>query len=401
MKLTLLLDLDNTLIGNDMGSFLPVYFKSLSARFPQWPGDSFVKKLLAATQVMVSKNQPELTLEQTFDRVFYPSLGIKKEDAAADLEEFYAGEFGTFHYLTQPRPEAVELVQRAQAKGVDMIVATNPIFPRSAILHRIHWAGFPDEKPFRLVTSFDGFHFSKPHPAYYAEILAQIGCPDQPAIMVGDNLEDDLIPAAKIGIAGFLITDHPVTLPDGLSVPIQQGKLGDVWNWVEQIAGKLTPPSDLHTSQAILATLKATPAALDTICRNLTQEEWQHKPALKEWAITEILCHLRDVDREVNLPRISQLLNEEEPFLPGIETDPWADERHYITQSGPAALAAFMDARAEMTGALHQLPAEGWERLARHAIFGPTNLLELLSFIATHDIVHIRQVFHTLNSVHA
>ena len=122
-----------------------------------------------------------------------------------------------------------------------MVVATNPIFPRSAILHRLNWAGFPDEKPFRLVTSFEGFHFAKPNPAYYAEILAQIGCPDQPAIMVGDNLEDDLIPAAQIGIPGFLITDHPVTLPDGLGVPIQQGKIGDVWSWIEQIAGKLKP----------------------------------------------------------------------------------------------------------------------------------------------------------------
>ena len=34
MNFTLLLDLDNTLIGNDMGSFLPVYFKSLERQVP-------------------------------------------------------------------------------------------------------------------------------------------------------------------------------------------------------------------------------------------------------------------------------------------------------------------------------------------------------------------------------
>ena len=85
MNLTLLLDLDNTLLSNDMGKFLPVYFKGLSARFPQWPGDVFIKKLLAATHGMVTKNQPDLTLEQAFDQVFYPSLGVKKEATPEDI----------------------------------------------------------------------------------------------------------------------------------------------------------------------------------------------------------------------------------------------------------------------------------------------------------------------------
>jgi FMN phosphatase YigB (HAD superfamily) len=396
MNLTLLLDLDNTLISNDMSTFLPVYFKGLSARFTQWPGDQFVQKLLAATRVMVTKNQPRLTLEQAFDRVFYPSLGIRKADAAAELEEFYSEEFGTFHYLTEKRPEAVDLVNQAHAAGAKIVVATNPIFPRSAILHRIHWAGFPDESPFSLVTSFESLHFAKPNPAYYAEILAQMGFPDQPAVMVGDSLDDDILPAAALGIPGFLITDKPVTLPEGLNAPVHQGKIGEVWHWIETNIEHWAAYKPAHSRKAILATLKSTPAAIESCCRKVNPVCWNRRPSQDEWAINEILCHLRDVDREVNFVRVRQVLDEQEPFLPGLDTDQWAEERKYIDQPGAEALEAYFESRSAMTEMLEQLPAEGWDRLARHAIFGPTNLLELTSFMATHDIVHVRQAAQTM-----
>ena len=56
------------------------------------------------------------------------------------------------------------------------MVATNPIFPRKAILHRLSWAGLaPEQVPFALITDYERFHFAKPNPAFFAEILAQLG----------------------------------------------------------------------------------------------------------------------------------------------------------------------------------------------------------------------------------
>jgi hypothetical protein len=47
---------------------------------------------------------------------------------------------------------------------------------------------------------------------------------------------------------------------------------------------------------------------------------------------------------------------------------------------------------------LKEITAESfaWERKARHAIFGPTNFLEIISFIADHDRMHIQQAWRTL-----
>jgi FMN phosphatase YigB (HAD superfamily) len=397
MKLSLLLDLDDTLLGNDINSFLPVYLTQLGRNFSKVSTDDFVKKLMAATQTMVNKDDPRQTLEQAFDQVFYPSLQVEKKDVIATLERFYDQEFGRLSYLTQRRPDAIRLVQQAFASGIDVVIATNPIFPRSAIQHRLNWAGVGD-LPFSLVTSLENFHFAKPNPAYFAEILSQLGCQDQPAVMVGNSLEDDLLPAAVLGIPGYLVTSKPVLLPTNLAAPIQQGPIKAVWPWIQQMAAQSNTAPTSMESQAILAALKAAPAALESLCRQLTPAQWVHQPVSQEWSVTEILCHMRDVDREVNFPRLQALQTEEAPFLPGVVTDPWAIERSYLSQSGQAAMEAFMSIRAELTGFLNQMNIANWQRPARHAIFGPTTVLELLGFVVTHDIVHIRQAFHTIAS---
>jgi hypothetical protein len=111
-----------------------------------------------------------------------------------------------------------------------------------------------------------------------------------------------------------------------------------------------------------------------------------------EWSFTEIVCHLRDLDKEVNLPRIRKVLTEENIFLPGVVSDPWADERKYNLQDCCKALQDFTAARIELISVLKNLPNESWKRVARHAIFGPTMLKELIEFIATHDRNHLQQV---------
>jgi hypothetical protein len=101
------------------------------------------------------------------------------------------------------------------------------------------------------------------------------------------------------------------------------------------------------------------------------------------------------VEREVNLPRIRKVLAEENPFLVGEVTDVWVKERQSAKQDGRQALAEFTTARKESLGLLNGLQAE-WSRPARHAIFGPTALQELVGFVAGHDRAHIQQVWKTL-----
>ena len=97
----------------------------------------------------------------------------------------------------------------------------------------------------------------------------------------------------------------------------------------------------------------------------------------------------------MNLARLGKVLAEQNPFLVGEATDVWVKERNSADQDGPQALAEFTAARKQVLGLLEGLVDE-WSRPARHAIFGPTSLQELVGFIAGHDRAHVQQVWKTL-----
>jgi hypothetical protein len=89
-------------------------------------------------------------------------------------------------------------------------------------------------------------------------------------------------------------------------------------------------------------------------------------------------------------------MREQNPFIPAMVTDVWAAERDYQSQDGPQALRDFIANRQQLIHALESLTAADWERPARHTIFGPTTLRELMGFIATHDRSHIQQSYLAL-----
>lgn len=398
MTLTLLLDLDDTLLSNDINTFLPAYLRLLGKQLsnyvaPEW----MVQNLLASTQAMLANNSARLNLERAFDQGFYPAIGHTKEEMRPLLLAFYRDIFPNLRSITAQRPEAVRLVETAAQQGHTLVVATNPIFPRQAIIHRVAWAGL-ETAPFALITDYEHFHFAKPNPAFFAEILAQLGWPEQPAVVVGNSLEDDLMPAANLGLPVYWITTTPAALPAGLHPLSACGPLAGVSAWLEQVdAAGLR--QEFTTPASLLAGLKATPAALDAFSMALTARQWQERPEPDAWSLTEILCHLRDVDHEVNLPRIDTILAEDNPFLPGIDTDPWAEERHYRNQDGPAALREFIEIRSRLVERLEGMPESGWQRVSRHAIFGPTTVKDLITFIFTHDRTHIAQCLKTIQAL--
>ena len=392
MSYTLLLDMDDTLLDNPMSEFVPAYLGAIASHLsPYAEPEQVVQFLLAGTQLMIENQQPDCTLKDVFDSVFYPSLGLNQDKLKEPIDQFYTEIYPTLQAHTRPRPEAIQLVENALRLGHQVVVATNPIFPYTAIAQRLSWAGLPvEEYPFALVPSYESFHFAKPNPAYLAELLAHLGWPDNPVVMVGDDLANDVGAANGLGIPSFWVTDKEA-LPGGNKYkPSAYGSLADFHSWLSKSALQSLEP-DFENPRALMAILRSTPAAIDAICRDLPLHAWTKRPGSGEWCQTEIICHLRDVDREVNLPRIKTLLNENNPFLPGMDTDPWAEERYYINQDGPLALAHFSAARQRLLKLLENLSPQDWQRSARHAILGPSSLLELVSIIASHDRLHIKQ----------
>lgn len=398
MKLTLLLDLDGTLLVNEMEGFLSAYMKALSAHMePHAEQNRLVSTLLAATQKMISNQRPDRKLKEAFDESFYPVLGLKEETVRETIDTFYREIFPSLREITQPRPEAVKLVKEALERGYNIGIATNPLFPRTAILQRINWAGInPEKDDIALIPSYETFSFSKPNPTFYSEFLAKMGWPEGPVVMVGNDIEADIISARKSGLRTFYTPENGSPPPAAyLEFTQPGGSLEDVIPWIDSVPQEELIP-DFSSPEALMAIMRATPAALHALASELPEEAWTVCPMPGEWCLAEITCHLRDVDAEVNIPRIQRILEEGNPFLPGMDTDSWVSEREYIAQDCVEALTDFSQTRIRLLSMLETLSSEEWSLKARHAIFGPTKLLEMVSIIAGHDRLHIRQVHNTI-----
>lgn len=394
MALTLLLDLDDTIFSNSLDDFLPAYLKAIAAHMAAYaPSEKWVKTLQSATASMAANDSPQQTLKERFDEDFYPRLGLDPEEMSAPLIEFYQNVFPELKRLTEMRPEGVELVREAQRRGYRIAIATTPLFPKIAILERMKWAGLADsEFEFAVVPSYEDFHFSKPNAAYFAELLAQMGWPEQPVLMVGNDYESDVLAARSAGLAGFWVTREKSTLQHNGSAPaMSAGWLDDVIPWIdsreiEQLAPRFESP------EAIVAVLKSTPAAIHTLIRGLDNATWHTREQPDAWSLTEILCHLRDVEREVNLPRLKAVLQEDSAFIEGQDTDTWVENRQYAKQDGLDAFQKFLALRLELLDTVKTLQPRDWERKGRHTIFGPTTLRELVGLTAQHERLHLQQI---------
>lgn len=392
MTLTLLLDLDDTLLNTNIDAFIPAYFQALSRELaPYVAPELMLRALMSGTKDMMASEDFSRTLEEVFNAKFYPQINARREEISAAIENFYDHVFPSLNGVTTPKPEAKPFVEWAFKQGFRVAIATDPLFPSKATHHRLRWAGFEPEQ-FEIISSFEHFHFTKTHPAYYAEILGRMGWQEEPVLMAGNDLERDILPAKRLGLAAYYVSDEPTSDFEALD----WGNLSDLRRRLETAdLSALTPR--FKSVDAALGILSATPAVFNGFSRELDRSAWTHKPNADEWCLKEIICHLRDTEREVHHLQIRLLKEQGEPFIPRPDTGVWANQRDYIHEDCAAALAEFGAARRKTLDMLKT--QTDWKRKARHAIFGPTNFLEVVGFIAEHDRLHIHQGWRTLKKV--
>lgn len=393
MKLTLLFDLDDTLLGNSMDVFIPAYLRALSGAMASLvPPDKMIPALMTGVQAMSANTDLRKTLKQVFNEAFYPPLDLDPHAAQPHIEKFYAAEFPSLDVHTRQLPGAPQLVQNLFAAGHTLAVSTNPLFPATAIHQRLDWAGLPPtEFPFSVITAMELNHFTKPSPAYFAEVLAWLGWPNGPIVIIGDDPENDIQPAHELGIASYQVTNST-------STTVQSGPGGPLENlesWLAtQTEDSLTPRLD--TLFAVLATLRTSHSGVFYATTGQDETRLNTRPAASEWSITEILCHFRDVDLEVTLPRLEAILTEDNPFIPAANPDEWAADRNYQSENPATVLDQWLEVRHELMTRLDALTTEEWHRTGRHTLFGPISLLELMRINARHDRLHIQQIHATL-----
>src|ERR1044071_10456711 len=126
MSLTLLFDLDDTLIDTNLDAFIPAYFQALGRHMSSRVAPNrLLPALISGTNLMYESEDPTHTLEEIFDSKFYEGLGIPKEELVEVIDDFYENVFPTLESQTTPRQEAASLIQWAASCGFRVAIATD------------------------------------------------------------------------------------------------------------------------------------------------------------------------------------------------------------------------------------------------------------------------------------
>ena len=203
---TVLFDLDGTLLPMDQDIFVKTYFSRLAAKMAPrgYAPKALIDAIWAGTAAMI-KNDGKCTNEQTFWNTFCAMLGEDVRGAEDYLTEFYRNEFQGVREVCGYAPEAAVIVRDLKARGYRVVLATNPLFPAVATESRIRWAGL-EPNDFDMITTFENSRYCKPNLAYYEDILATLGVSGDACVMVGNDVEEDMI-AERLGMKTFLLTD--------------------------------------------------------------------------------------------------------------------------------------------------------------------------------------------------
>ena len=231
---TILFDLDGTLLPMDYERFAKIYFTELG-RFcedlivPQ----NLVKHIWTATHAMVA-NTEELTNETVFMENFARLIPGELDEYLTRFDLFYQQEFKKTRAAIFENALIPASLTLLKAKGYQLVLATNPLFPEPAILQRINWAGL---KPtdFSYITTFERNHYCKPQTQYFTEILREISKTSADCLMVGNDVQEDLV-ATNLGISTYLITDCMINRsPEEPISSDYQGSYREFYNFVAEL----------------------------------------------------------------------------------------------------------------------------------------------------------------------
>ena len=204
MKITtVFFDLDGTLLLMNEEEFIHIYFKELSKKVIPlgYDKDLFVPSVWQGTKAMV-KNNGTKTNEEAFWETF---SSVHNKDCSKDIpifDDFYKNEFQAAKTICKFDENSKKLVDGAKSLGFRVVLATNPIFPAVATKVRIDWAGL-EESDFEYISTYENSRHAKPNLEYYREICEKIGVKPEECLMVGNNVDEDMI-TEKLGMKVFL-----------------------------------------------------------------------------------------------------------------------------------------------------------------------------------------------------
>ena len=144
-----------------------------------------------------------------------------------------------------------------------------------------------------------------------------------------------------------------------------------------------------------LEIIRSTPDRLKAALAGVPRKLLTWRPAPGKWSIHDIVCHMRDAERDGYLYRYRRLLAEDNPTFPDVDGDKLALERQYGRMNLREAVWDWRAARKEVLALLKKIRPEQWQRIGTHESLGPMSLEIILKRQALgNDEAHLGQIEH-------
>lgn len=216
MKKTVMFDLDGTLLPFLQDEFIKLYFGGLCRKLAPlgYESESLVKVVWKGTAAMIKNDGSRKNSDAFWDtfRAAFPDL----PDARELCDDFYTHEFDKVKVCLKKAVDHKPMIERLKKAGYDVVLATNPIFPRTAQLTRMSWVGL-SESDFLYITDYDNSSYCKPNPDYFKAVLETIGADAADCVMIGNSVEEDILSTKSLGMENFLVTDF-IENPNGVDI---------------------------------------------------------------------------------------------------------------------------------------------------------------------------------------
>jgi hypothetical protein len=147
-------------------------------------------------------------------------------------------------------------------------------------------------------------------------------------------------------------------------------------------------PTTLATLESFPVHLERHYAAFPEDFVHWAPASWDGVPS-EPFTALEQICHVRDIEIEGYQVRIRRTLEESDPFLPSIDSETIARERHYGRARAAEVFTQFRSARATTLQLLRALEPGHLERRAVFEGYGPVTLRGLVHYLCSHDQQHL------------
>jgi hypothetical protein len=134
------------------------------------------------------------------------------------------------------------------------------------------------------------------------------------------------------------------------------------------------------------------PEMLTALAERMSDERLRAELEPGGWSTHQVLTHIRDVEAQAFVPRLSKILEEDSPKLSSFDPEVWMDG-HYNAQEPVGDILREIEAlRSKGSSLIQPLGHDGWSRIGEHPSFGSRTLQWWIEYAVSHFDEHLEQL---------